>query len=135
MLHSKHLTLTANKTEATSTKTSFLVNQGVIFRAWIHFPPGCAGLVKVRIFHEGHPFLPVEIDSFIRGDDTTYVYPVMYEITDAPEQITIQAWNEDELYDHTIDVQFLIIDKKWIVPAGATEGIIAALKSLFVRQI
>jgi len=133
MLHSKHITLTHGKTEAEATTSSFQVNQGVIYRVWINFPPGCAGLVKVRIFHEGHPFLPVEKDAYICGDNYIFVYPVMYEITDTPELIRIEAWNTDDVYDHTIDVQFLIIPKEWVQPVGAYEGIIAALSSIFKR--
>ena len=134
MLHSKHITLTHGKTEATATRTQFLVNRGVIYRVWIMFPPGCAGLVRLRIYHEGHPFLPVDLDAYISGDSYTYEYPVMFEVKEAPEIITIEAWNTDALYDHTIDVQFLIIPKEWVQPVGAYEGIIAALKSLFVRR-
>ena len=134
MLHSKHITLTKNKTEAEATSTRFTVNQGVIFRVWLTFPPGCAGLVKLRIFHEGHPFLPVDNNAFISGDGFVFEYPVMFEITTPPENITIKAWNEDEVYNHTIDVQFLIIPKAWVQPVGASEGIIAALRSLFVQR-
>jgi len=131
MLHSKHITLTHGKTEAESTSTRFTANQGVIFRVWITFPAGCAGLVKVRVYHEGHPFIPVDQDAYISGDNYVFEYPVMYEITGAPEVITIEAWNEDDTYDHTIDVQMLIIPKEWLQPVGGYEGIIAALKSLF----
>lgn len=131
MLHSKHITLTQGATEATLTKTDFMVNQGVIYRIWVQFPPGCAGLVKLRILHGGHPFLPVEADAFLNGDNYVYEFPIMYEITDAPELMSIQAWNEDDIYSHTINVQFLIIPKEWVQPVGAYDGIIAALKSLF----
>jgi len=133
MLHAKHITLTANKTRADSTTVKFNANVGVIARAWIHFPPGCAGLVKVKIYHSEHPFLPVESDAFIKGDAFTYDIPVMYEIHDTPEVITIEAWNEDEVYNHTIDVSFLIIPKAWVQPVGAYEGVIAALKSIMEK--
>ena len=134
MLHSKHVTVSANTTEANATKQSFLVNQGVIFRIWIAFPPGCAGLVNVRILHEGHPFLPDDADAYITADNYTFEYPIMYEITAPPEQITIEVWSDDDTYTHTIHVQFLIIPKEWVQPVGAYEGIIAALRSLFVRR-
>ena len=87
----------------------------------------------MRILHEGHPILPVEKDANISGDGVVLVYPLMYEILAAPEQITIEAWNEDDIYSHTIDVQFLIIPKMWILPVGASEGLVASLRSLFVR--
>lgn len=122
MLHSKHVTLTANKTEANLTKTRFKVNKGLIYQIWLTFPAGCRGLVKVRVLHEGHPFLPVEKDANIVGDNYTYVYFPFYEIKQAPQQITVEAWNEDEIHDHTIHLQMLIIDKKWILPfEGALE--------------
>ena len=134
MLHSKHITIAKNLTEANATRAQFKANQGVISRVWVHFPPGCQGKARLRIYHEGHPFLPVEQDAYISGDSYVYEYPVMYEITGHPELITIETWNTDELYPHTIDVQFLIIPKAWVQPVGAYEGIIAALKSLFVRR-
>ena len=134
MLHSKHITLTANKAESQATLTQFKVNQGVIFRVWVSFPPGCAGLVRVRILLDGHPILPVEKEAYIVGDAYTFVYPAMVEIKTEPQILTVEAWNTDEVYNHTIHVQFLIIDKSWIMPAGAQEGIIAALKSLFAQR-
>ncbi len=134
MLHSKHITLTKGKTEATLTPTRFKVNKGVISMLWLTFPPGCAGLVKVRMLHQEHPFLPVEKDAYIRGDSYVFAYPVMFEIKTQPETITVEAWNEDEVYNHTIDVQLLIIDKEWVQPVGAYEGVIAALASIFKRR-
>jgi len=135
MLHSKHIILTEGKTEATATRRQFRVNKGIIYQVWIEFPPGCSGLVKVRVYHEGHPFLPVDKDAYISGNNYVFVYPVFYEIKEAPELITIEAWNEDETYKHTIHVQMLIVDKKYIMPVGAYEGIIAALKALVLRRI
>lgn len=134
MLHSKHITLTKNKTEAQSTFTRLKVNQGIIFRVWISFPAGVQNLVNLRILHEGHSFLPVDAKDFITGDNITFVYPLFYEIKDEPAQIIIQAWNTDDTFDHTIDVQLLIIDKKLVLPIGATEGIIAALRAIFQQR-
>lgn len=134
MLHAKHITIPANTTQAAAVYSRFMVNQGVIYRAWVTFPAGCAGLVKLRIYFGGHPFLPVESDAYISGDNFVFEYPIMFEIKEPPEQITIQAWNDDDTYPHAVDVQFSIVDKAWIQPIGAYEGIIAALKSLFVKS-
>ena len=134
MLHSKQITLAAGATEATLTRNRFDVNKGVISMVWITFPPGCAGLVKVRILHQGHPFLPVDPKNYIIGDSYTFPYPVMFEILTQPTEVIIEAWNEDDTYAHTIQVQMLIIDKKWVQPVGAYEGVIAALASLLKRK-
>ena len=134
MLHSKQITLSSGQTEATSTKTRFKVNRGVIFRVWITFPSGCVGLVKMRILHEGHPILPVNADAFIRGNNFTFEIPLFFEILDEPQQITIEAWNEDDTYDHEIDVQLLILHKSLVLPVGATEGIMESLSNLIIRK-
>ena len=127
MLHSKHITVSSGVTESTPSFTKFKVNQGVIFRLWIVFPAGCAGLVKLRIFHQGHPIAPVEADAYIRGDNYTFEIPLYFEILTEPQAITIQAWNEDTVYDHTIDVMFLIIPRAWVLPTGISGGLIQAL--------
>jgi len=102
---------------------------------WITFPAGCAGLTKLRIYHEGHPFLPVNKDNYLRGDNITFQFPVMYEITEEPMLLTIEAWNEDATYSHTIDVLFLILPKALVLPTGSTEGILESLKSLIIRPL
>lgn len=126
--------MAAGQTEATATKTRFKVNQGVMFRAWITFPAGCHSLVNVRLSHDGHPFLPVDKGSFITGNDYTYVYPVMLEITDEPAIIEVESWNTDDTFPHTIDIQLLIIDKIWIQGIGQTAAIVEGLKSLFSQR-
>ena len=135
MLYSKQIKLSSGATEATATKTYFKVNKGVISTIWIVFPAGCAGLVKLRIYHEGHPFLPVNQNNYIRGNDYTFVFPVMYEITEEPMILTVEAWNEDGNYDHTIDILFLILPKSVVLPVGATEGILESLKSLVLHPM
>jgi len=135
MLYSKQILLEAAKTEAEATKRYFKVNKGVISTIWVTFPDGCAGAVKMRIYHEGHPFVPVNQDNYIRGNNVTFVFPIMYEITEEPMILTVEAWNEEEKYEHTIDVLFLILPKAVVLPVGATEGILESLKSLVIRPL
>lgn len=135
MLYSKQITLTKGGTEITATKTSFKVNRGVITNIWITFPDGCAGHAKLRIYHEGHPFLPVNKDNYIRGNDYTFQFPVMYEITSEPMVLTVEAWNDDDTNDHTVDILVLILPKRVVMPVGATEGIMESLKSLVLHPI
>lgn len=130
MLFSKQITVSASTTEANATPTYIKTTKGVISRIWVTFPAGCAGLVKMRILHGGHPFIPVNADNYLRGDNYTFELPVMYEITDHPTILTILVWNDDATYSHTIDVLFLILPKALVLPVGATEGILESLKSL-----
>jgi len=133
MLYSKHITLPPKKTEATSTKEHFKVNKGIIYRAWLVFPSGCAGLVKVRVYHEGHPILPVNANDYIKGNDYVFEVPLFFEVTDEPYDIVFEGWNEDDTYEHTVTLMLLILPKKYVLPVGAAEGIMESLKSLIVR--
>ncbi len=135
MLYSKQIKLTHGKTQSTATRAQFKVNKGVISDFWITFPAGCAGLVKLRIYHEGHPFLPVNQDNYLRGDNITFSFPVMFEIIEEPMLLTVEAWNEDATYDHTVDIMFLILPKALVLPVGATEGILESLKSLVLHPM
>lgn len=135
MLYSKQITISADTSEANAEKTYFKVNRGVISKIWVTFPSGCVGLVKMRMYHEGHPFLPVNQDNYIRGNGYTFEFPVMFEITEEPQLLTVEIWNDDDTYDHTIDVLILILPKSAVFPVGATEGILESLKSLVLRPL
>ena len=49
--------------------------------------------------------------------------------------LTVEGWNEDATYNHTIDIMFLILPKGVVLPVGATEGILESLKSLVIRPL
>jgi len=59
----------------------------------------------------------------------------MHPITVEPQLIVIEGWNEDDAFNHTIQFLFNIIDKKYIMPTGSTEGIIQSMKSIFYPQL
>ena len=134
MLYSKHLTIPANTTETAPTRASFKISKGIIYHAWVIFPSGCAGLTKVRVYHEGHPILPVNASDYLKADDYVYDIPLFFEVEDEPYNITFEGWNEDDTYSHTITLMLLVLPKKYVLPVGATEGIMESLKSLIVRR-
>ena len=131
MLHSKHITVSANTSEADRQITSFKANKGVLHTVWATFPAGCTGLVKFRILLDEHPIIPVEKDAYVRGDNFTFIYQPFNEIKVDPARISIETWSDDDTYDHDLDFQFNIVNPKWIAPASGTIGITAALRALF----
>ena len=134
MLYSKHVTFPSGKTEATKTVEHFNINKGWIYRAWVVFPAGCAGLVKVRVEHKGHPIIPVNKSDYIKADNYVLEIPMFFEIKSEPYRITFEGWNEDATYDHTITLMFLVLPKEFILPVGAVEGIMESLSTLIIRK-
>ena len=134
MLYSKHVKFVAGKTEATKTIEHFSINKGWIYRAWLVFPAGCAGLVKVRVEHQGHPIIPVNKSDYVKADNYVLEIPMFFEVASEPYRITFEGWNEDATYDHTITLMFLVLPKNYILPIGATEGIMESLSNLIIRK-
>lgn len=134
MLYSKHVTFPFGQTEATKTVKHFHINKGWIYRAWLIFPPGCAGLVKVRVEHKGHPIIPVNKSDYVKANDYTFKFPMFYEVKTTPYQITFEGWNEDDTYDHEISLMLLVLPKAFILPVGAVEGIMESLSKLIIRK-
>ena len=134
MLYSKHITFTKGQTEATLSRQTFKINQGIIYRAWIIFPAGCLGLVKVRIYHEEHPIMPVNKSDYLKADSYVFEIPLFFEVTDEPYNVTFEGWNEDANNDHTITLMLLVLPKKYVLPVGALEGVMESLKSLVLRR-
>ena len=134
MLYSKHVTFPADQTELTKTIEHFGISKGWIYRAWVIFPPGCAGLVKIRVEHEGHPIIPINKSDYIKADSYTFELPMFYEVAEEPYQITFEGWNEDEVHPHTITLMLLVLPKNYIMPIGATEGIMESLGALILRR-
>jgi len=135
MLYAKHVLFPAAQTEATKTISRFNINKGWIYRAWLIFPPGCAGLVKIRVLHQGHPIIPVNKTDYVKADDYVFELPMFYKVPEEPYQITFEGWNEDDTFNHTITLMLLVLPKSFILPVGATEGIMESLKSLVLHPI
>lgn len=134
MLYSKHITVSAGTTIAASNKTYIKVNRGMIYYIWATVPAGCNNLVHWRIFHQGHPFLPVNRDAYISGNNFTYQFPSFQEIKDNPEILMIECWSPDTSHAHNLSFQILILPKKYIMPVGAMEGIMESLENLIIRR-
>ena len=135
MIYTASIETSANTSEANATKTELKVTDGVIHEVSVYFPPGCAGLVYCQIFEGGHQFVPSTEGQFLRGDGILIDSKEFYEIDDAPRWITIKTWNLDDTYDHTIEVFIKQLPRWAILPAGAYEGVIGALKNLVWRGI
>jgi len=134
MLYAKHMSFSYGQTEATKTQARFNINKGWIYRAWLIFPPGCAGLVKVRVLHQGHPIIPVNKTDYVKADNYVFELPMFYEVPEEPYQITFEGWNEDDTYDHAITLMLLVLPKAFILPVGAVEGIMESLSNLIIRK-
>lgn len=67
------------------------------------FPPGCAGLIHVRLEVGGQQIYPLKSGTFFALDDFTLVIPVSG--AGQSGQWHVAGYNED-IYEHTIQAYF-----------------------------
>jgi len=83
--------------------------EGKITQVMFHFPPGCNGLVEMRLLKDEKPFYPVQ--GFLALDDATPVYYVNAEYY-AKEPLTVEILNHDGFNAHTPTITVVIRYKR-----------------------
>lgn len=81
------------------------VAKGLVYRVEIEFPPGCSGLLSVKIFDGGYQVWPSNLDGVFRSDGYTIAFDDSYLKTAAPFEFRIETVNVDDTWEHTINVR------------------------------
>jgi len=105
MIYGTGITTAAGGSKATATRTTLRLTKGLIWLMEVDFPPGCVGLVHVQIFDGNYQLLPASPDKDLSGDGRLLRYDDLYLKEAAPFEVSIVTWNEDELWDHTIQIR------------------------------
>ena len=105
MIYSTSITTANSKSKASATRTKLKITKGLIWLLEVDFPPGCVGLVHVQIFDGSYQILPASPDKTLSGDGRLLRYDDLYLKSAAPFELTIVTWNEDELWDHNIQIR------------------------------
>ncbi len=112
MIYSTSITTSAKGSEETATRTPIRVTKGLIWLMEVDFPAGCVGLVHVQLFDVSYQLLPASPGNNLSGDGQLLRYDDSYLKEAAPFEITLKTWNEDELWDHTIQVRIGLVSTR-----------------------
>ena len=138
MIYSSLITTSAKGSKATATRTPLRITSGLIWLLEVDFPPGCVGLVHVQIFDGGYQLLPGSPGETLSGDGRLLRYDDLYLKTAAPFELTIVTWNEDELWDHNIQVRVGLASTRLFMarymPSIGWEDFTAAMEAARVSQ-
>jgi len=111
MIYEFTITTPANTPESSKQKTVLKLEAGTITDLKVLFPPGCAGLHYLQICKGGHQIFPKQLNYF-RGDNVLLDFPspdiLLY---DQPYELDAYTWNEDDTYDHSVDIYIEITRK------------------------
>ena len=117
------LLVPAGTVETSPATKRIQLTEGVITYWWIGFPPGCNDLVHVTIYEFEHQILPRGEDEDVYWGGYVYQIPDHYELVDEPYEVEVRAWNEDDIYEHTIAVGVALEE----LPEVTTEGLLQRL--------
>lgn len=98
--YTDRVTVPPNTTPLTSVSHDVLVGSPYIKTISIHFPPGCRGLVYVKLFST---YMNLS-ENWLRGDNA-WLNVDVYRMIEDPYRITVLAYNESIDWEHTIEIR------------------------------
>lgn len=134
MFYEFRIATPANTPSTAPLDTELQLDAGAVTAVELLFPPGCVGLVHLRILDELHPVWPSNADADIAGD----TYPIRWdddvELIDAPYTLHALTWNDDDTFAHTVTLRFEFVPlAQWRARAGALRAL-AYLDAWFGSQ-
>jgi len=102
MIFQKTLTIPAETEQANPTMIRMHLTAGTLSLIHPLVPSGCYGLTGVRIMRGGFQLWPMNEGEWFVADGFTDTFPMQFELDAAPYEITIEGYNLDETYDHSI---------------------------------
>ena len=111
MDYTADITVPKNTTEKNPVVHTIVCGPGILHE-WVRwFPEGGWGYVRFNVWQGGHQFLPSTETQSYRGNNSTIRKKVYFPLPRAENTIKIKAWNIDDTYDHTISLEFSVLQE------------------------
>ncbi len=105
MIYSATITNNADTSETDANETTLVLTKGLVWLIEVEFPAGCCGLVHLQIFDGSYQLFPATIGENLRGNGVVLRYDDLYFKNTQPYSLKIKTWNDDENYQHTVQVR------------------------------
>ncbi len=106
MLFSIDITAPANTPATAPVEQEVQLPPGIIHRVHVQFPGGCVGLVHTRVMRGAHQVWPTNPAGDLSSDGRVIEWDDDYELDAAPFALTLQVWNLDDFFNHTVTWRF-----------------------------
>lgn len=130
MFYNHELTITANTDQDNVVEETVKLTHGVITYVEVEFPPGCAGLVYCYIRRALHQVWPTNPEGKFRTDGRAIVWNDYYEMFEAPLELIVGGWNEDDTFPHAITFRFEITSKEIAERGKTTASVLTAVRTM-----
>lgn len=138
MIYQTTITTVKGPAAFTLKQSTLKVTKGLVYKVEIAFPPGCAGLLKVKIFDGGHQVWPSNNNESFSTDGHIISFDDTLLKLAAPFQYTIHTVNEDTIYDHSVTIRIGMVSEEMYIarflPYMAYEQMLEVLREETNRQ-
>jgi len=112
MIYAKSITTSKNTLSTSPLETILKITKGLVYFLEVYFPPGPSGLLHIRIDDGNYQLLPATEGETLYGDNVTVRYDDLYIKNAEPYQFKIYTYNEDDTYNHTLQVRVGLVSKE-----------------------
>lgn len=81
---------------------------GTITEFYRLFPPGCAGMVRMQVFHQTRQIFPTSPGESYIGDGSEVLGLAGVGVDEPPTILELRAWSPGSTYQHIIYCEFYI---------------------------
>ena len=129
--HEVEFTIPVGVTREAPLRKEVTLPRGIVEELDVIFPPGPVGLVGVRVFRGLHQVVPARYADWLIGEDITFTHRTPVELLSEPYVLTLEGYNEDEVYDHTVIFRFTVRSPE----PDTEEQILAELQKIPVEDL
>jgi len=134
MIYQTRITVPANTPIDSPITTSIEVEEDYVTYLGVYFPPGCCNLVHVRFRYGETQIFPHASYEWLSGEGYLMGGRLLFKTPESPCRIRIEAYNNDDTYDHTIIIYVEALKKEEVARPGVIESIFARL-SKFLEKL
>jgi len=123
-------TVKANTPEESPFQAELKLEETLITRFELHFPDGCAGMVKVRVFYGIKQIYPKEEGTYFSGNDETISFREHFRGPSIPWKLRVVASSPDTRYDHSLILRLGTLPEEVAAPGIWLKRLVDAFRRL-----
>jgi len=131
MIYSKTLLVPANTPEGSPVSIEFEVEEPYLTRLDVHFPDGCALMVRVRFMYGVKQLFPQPEDAWLVGNGETVSWDEVFRLWEKPIKIRCEACSPGTSYQHQLAIRLITKEEEAIPPWKAFRDLFARIMRIF----
>lgn len=130
VIYVKNITIPPNTPKTDPIEKTIELEGEVLDSIEILIPYGVTAVAGVAVFYGEYQLTPKPDGSYITGNGETIRDPIKWELPERKTYLRILAYNESQLYSHTLYLRFIITEKEIAKPTSVFEEVSNMFKKI-----